>query len=64
MMLLDKWKLLLMYPNAAQLLFALLVSASFVCFIPFEERQLIQARGKQYRAYMKKTPYRIFRGVW
>ena len=55
---------LLVHPNAGQLLFAVLVTASFVGFIPFEEHQLLKARGDQYRAYMKQTPYRVFRGVW
>jgi protein-S-isoprenylcysteine O-methyltransferase Ste14 len=55
---------LLIHPNAGQLLFALLTSASFLGFIPFEERQLIQARGDTYRAYMQQTPYRTFRGIW
>jgi protein-S-isoprenylcysteine O-methyltransferase Ste14 len=55
---------LLVHPNAGQLLFAVLVTASFVLFIPFEERQLLRARGEEYRAYMVRTPYRLFRGVW
>lgn len=55
---------LLIHPNAAQLLFAVLVSGSFVAFIPFEEHQLIAARGDEYRQYMAQTPYRLFQGVW
>jgi methanethiol S-methyltransferase len=55
---------LLLHPNASQLLFALLTSASFLGFIPFEEHQLLKARGDDYRAYMARTPYRVFRGVW
>jgi protein-S-isoprenylcysteine O-methyltransferase Ste14 len=55
---------LLIYPNSGQLLFGLMVSASFLGFIPFEERQLLTARGDEYRAYMACTPYRLFRGVW
>ncbi|HXV73109.1 MAG TPA: isoprenylcysteine carboxylmethyltransferase family protein [Sphingomonadales bacterium] len=55
---------LLIHPNAAQLLFAIMVAASFVLFIPFEEHQLLKARGSEYDAYMKKTPYRIFKGLW
>jgi methanethiol S-methyltransferase len=55
---------LLIHPNASQLLFAALVAGSFIAFIPFEERQLLAARGEDYRAYMVQTPYRIFRGVW
>ncbi len=38
--------------------------ASFVGFVPFEERQLLAARGDEYREYMRATPYRIMRGVW
>ncbi len=55
---------LLMHPHAGQLLFAGMVCASFVAFVPFEERQLIRARGDEYRRYMKATPHRILRGVW
>lgn len=55
---------LLIHPNAGQLLFATMIGASFVGFIPIEERQLLKARGEQYREYMLRTPYRLFRGVW
>jgi methanethiol S-methyltransferase len=55
---------LLIHPNAGQLLFAVMVTASFVGFIPFEEHQLLKARGDEYRAYMTRTPYRVFRGIW
>ena len=55
---------LLVHPNATQLLFALMVSGSFLGFIPFEERQLEQHRGDAYREYRAHTPYRVFRGVW
>lgn len=55
---------LLVHPNAGQLLFAVLVSASFLGFVPFEEGQLLRARGEAYRAYMERTPWRVFRGVW
>ncbi len=55
---------LLIHPNTGQLLFAVMVSASFIGFVPFEERQLIKARGDGYREYMTKTPYRIFPGIW
>jgi len=55
---------LLVHPNAGQLLFAVMTTASFAAFIPFEERQLLQARGDEYRAYMQQTPWRLFRGVW
>lgn len=55
---------LLVHPNATQLLFAAMVSASFVGFIPFEERQLLRARPEGYATYMRQTPYRLLRGVW
>lgn len=55
---------LLIHANAGQLLFAVMVTASFLGFIPFEERQLINRRGDEYREYMKRTPYRVFRGIW
>ena len=55
---------LLMHPNAGQLLFAIMVLLSFVAFIPFEERQLLKARGEEYARYMQRVPYRILRGVW
>ncbi len=55
---------LLIHPNSGQLLFAVMVTASFLCFIPFEEHQLIKARGDEYREYIKRTPYRVFRGIW
>ncbi|HEX3600404.1 MAG TPA: hypothetical protein VHU84_09700 [Lacipirellulaceae bacterium] len=55
---------LIMWPNAAQLVWAVMVSVSFLGFIPFEERQLLRARGDEYRAYIAQTPYRVFRGIW
>ncbi|MDP3937807.1 MAG: isoprenylcysteine carboxylmethyltransferase family protein [Deltaproteobacteria bacterium] len=55
---------LIIHPNAGQLLFAIMVTASFLGFIPFEEHQLIKSRGGRYRAYMQKTPYRVFHGIW
>jgi protein-S-isoprenylcysteine O-methyltransferase Ste14 len=55
---------LLIHPHSGQLLFAVLTGASFLGFIPFEESQLVRARGEEYREYMRKTPYRAFRGVW
>ena len=33
-------------------------------FIPFEEHQLIMARGDEYRSYIAQTPYRLFQGIW
>jgi protein-S-isoprenylcysteine O-methyltransferase Ste14 len=55
---------LLIHPNAGQLLFAIMLSATFIGFIPFEEHQLLTARPNEYRAYIAHTPYRLFRGVW
>jgi len=55
---------LLLHPHTGQLLFAAMVSASFLGFVPFEERQLVNARGDEYREYQQKTPYRVFRGIW
>jgi protein-S-isoprenylcysteine O-methyltransferase Ste14 len=55
---------LVMYPNAGQLLWAAMIAVSFLAFIPFEERQLLRARGEEYRAYIARTPYRLFRGIW
>jgi protein-S-isoprenylcysteine O-methyltransferase Ste14 len=55
---------LVMWPNAAQLLWSVMVAVSFFGFIPFEERQLLRARGDEYRAYMARTPYRVFHGIW
>lgn len=55
---------LIVHPHAGQLLFAVMITASFVGFIPFEEHQLIKERGDQYREYMAQTPYRLFRGIW
>lgn len=52
------------HPNAGQLLWSVMIGGTFIAFIPVEERQLIAARGDEYRAYMKKTPWRILRGVW
>jgi protein-S-isoprenylcysteine O-methyltransferase Ste14 len=55
---------LALHPNAAQLLWALVLTSAFVVFIPIEERQLIAARGDEYRRFMQATPYRLLRGVW
>ncbi len=55
---------LLVHPNAAQLFFAILTSAGVLGFIPFEEHQLVKARGDEYRDYMRATPWRAFRGIW
>ncbi len=55
---------LMIHPQAGQLLFALLVGFSFILFIPFEEKQLVKARGDVYRDYMRQTPWRLFKGIW
>jgi protein-S-isoprenylcysteine O-methyltransferase Ste14 len=55
---------LVIHPNAAQLLWTLMLGASFIGFIPVEEAQMLEARGDEYRQYCKQTPYRLFRGVW
>ena len=55
---------LLVHPTAVQLLFAIMTSAGFFGFIPFEEHKLIKARGDEYRDYMRATPYRAFHGIW
>lgn len=53
-----------LHPDAAGLLWAALIAATFILFIPVEEQQLIDARGDAYREYQRQTPYRLFRGVW
>jgi protein-S-isoprenylcysteine O-methyltransferase Ste14 len=55
---------LLVHPNAAQLVWTIAIGLTFIAFIPIEERQLLRARGDEYRAYMRVTRYRVFRGVW
>jgi protein-S-isoprenylcysteine O-methyltransferase Ste14 len=52
------------HPNVGQVLWAAMIGATFVLFIPIEERQLIGARGDEYVKYREKTPYRLFHGVW
>jgi protein-S-isoprenylcysteine O-methyltransferase Ste14 len=54
----------LLHPNAAQLLWSIMIGGTFVAFIPIEERQLIEARGDEYVSYMRDTPWRVFRGIW
>lgn len=54
----------LIHPHLSQAIWALMITATFVLFIPIEEKQLIDARGDEYRNYMKQTPYRLFPGVW
>lgn len=55
---------LVIHPNLAQVLWVLMVGATFVGFIPIEERQLIEARGEAYLGYMQQTPWRLMRGLW
>jgi protein-S-isoprenylcysteine O-methyltransferase Ste14 len=54
----------IMHPNTAQLLFAVMVSLSFLVFIPIEEAGLIRGRGEQYRAYQQTVKWRVIRGIW
>lgn len=55
---------LVIHPNVAQLLWSAMLGASFIGFIPFEEKLLLEARGDDYRRYCERTPYRLFRGIW
>ena len=55
---------LFLHPHPGPLLWGLMISATFIGFIPIEERRLIDARGEAYRAYMQATPWRLFRGIW
>lgn len=55
---------LFMHPNAGQLLWAVLIAATFIAFIPVEEAQLVRARGEDYLRYRERTPYRLIKGVW
>ncbi len=55
---------LLIHPHMAQLFWVGLVGVTFIGFIPIEERQMIAARGEDYRRYMQETPYRLLRGIW
>jgi protein-S-isoprenylcysteine O-methyltransferase Ste14 len=55
---------LLLHPNTGQLLWTLLLGSTFIAFIPIEEAQMIAAWGDDYRRYMQRTPYRLFRGIW
>jgi protein-S-isoprenylcysteine O-methyltransferase Ste14 len=55
---------LLLHPNAAQVLWCTMIGATFVGFIPIEERQLLEARGDAYFAYAQVTRWRLFRGLW
>lgn len=55
---------LIFHAQTGQLMWALLIGGTFVAFIPVEEKQMIAARGEDYLNYRKKTPYRLFRGLW
>lgn len=55
---------LLINPQMGQLLWTLLIGATFISFIPAEEAQMMKARGDEYRQYRERTPYRLFRGLW
>jgi protein-S-isoprenylcysteine O-methyltransferase Ste14 len=55
---------IVVHPNAAQLVWALALAATWVSFIPIEERQLRSSKPQAYADYMEATPYRLFRGVW
>jgi protein-S-isoprenylcysteine O-methyltransferase Ste14 len=55
---------LLIHPNMGQLLWGAMIGATFIAFIPIEERQLTNARGEAYLAYCRRTPYRLFPGLW
>jgi protein-S-isoprenylcysteine O-methyltransferase Ste14 len=55
---------ILIHANGAQVLWCVMIGATFVGFIPVEERQLLEARGDAYRAYMHQTQWRVFRGIW
>ena len=55
---------LFLHPHMGQLLWTLLIGGTFIAFIPVEEAQMIAARGDDYRRYMERTPYRLFRGLW
>ena len=55
---------LLLHPNVAQLFWIAMIGATFISFIPIEEKQLLKARGDEYRAYMEVTRYRLIKGIW
>ena len=55
---------LFLHCHLSQLLWSLLIGATFIFFIPIEEGRLIAARGDAYRAYMQAVPWRLLRGVW
>ncbi len=55
---------LLIHPNMGQLFWVLILSGTFLAFIPVEEAQLLRARGDDYRSYVERTPWRLFQGFW
>ncbi len=55
---------LLIHPNAAQAFWCVMIGATFVGFIPIEERQLLAARGDDYQLYMQSTPWRLVPRLW
>ena len=55
---------MILHPHMGQVLFAGLLGITFLGFIPVEERQMLRARGEDYRDYMRQTPYRVMRGIW
>ncbi len=55
---------LLIHANMGQLLWVGLLGVTFIGFIPVEERQMLAARGDDYREYMQRTPYRLLRYIW
>ena len=56
--------LLLVHPHAGRLLFPVLVWTTFQVFLPFEERMLVRARGRQSSACMERVRFRVCRGIW
>ena len=52
------------HANLSQAFWCAMISATFVVFIPIEERQLLAARGERYSAYMRATPWRLLPGIW
>lgn len=54
----------IIHPNGAQALWALVMALTWIGFIPVEERQLRKAKPEEYEAYMQATPYRFLRGIW
>ncbi len=55
---------LIIHANLAQLVWVLMIGATFIAFIPVEEARLLAKRGDEYRAYILETPWRLVRSVW